>query len=261
MMNHGGTGGYRLEVKELVVQVEHAPVLQGVNLAVGPGSVHALVGPNGSGKTSLLMAIMGYPAYRIISGSITLDGVDVTSWGITERAKRGIALAHQRPPTLRGVTWERLLQCVHPAAARQDPRRERALREFRLAPLLARDVNAGLSGGEIKRSELGQLLLLSQPRLALIDEPDSGVDVETLPLMGRMINALLTSGAGADAPSALIITHSCQILDYVAADRAHVMVDGVVRCSEAPGRVVGAIRKRGYHGCRMAGSDRAEAAS
>ena len=224
-----------LEIKELWVAVDGQELLHGVNLVIPAGEVHTLLGPNGSGKTSLMMAIMGFSVYRVTHGQILFDGQDITDLDITERARLGLSVAQQRPPTMAGVKLRHVLDY----AAGHNPARvgeiEMLVGKAQMVPFLERDINRGLSGGEIKRSELLQLLV-SQPKLAMMDEPDSGVDLESLAIVGEMINTLFTQGS--DCPvkrrAGLIITHTGHILDYVQADKAHIMLNGSIACSGNP---------------------------
>jgi Fe-S cluster assembly ATP-binding protein len=182
-----------LEIKDLCVEVERRPLLNRLNLTLPAGEVHALLGPNGCGKTTLLMTIMGYPQYKITQGQILFEGKDITSLDITSRARLGLGLAQQRAPTLAGVKLQDLVNYIGERQNQSPQRLEAWLQRFHMGPFLKRDINAAFSGGEIKRSELFQLLM-TQPKLAMLDEPDSGIDLETLPLIGQMVNNLLLGG-------------------------------------------------------------------
>ena len=240
-----------LQVKHLSVAVEGRSLLSDVSMTIPRGEVHALLGPNGGGKTTLLMSIMGYPRYKATTGSIWFDGQDVTELGLTERARLGIGIVHQRPPTITGVKLSHLLQ--HATAAANPAAEERVQRwsqDARLAPFLERDVNAGLSGGEIKRSELLQLMAM-RPKLIMLDEPESGVDIESMDLIGEMANELFAlDGAHlARRHSGLIITHTGHILDRVHADKAHIIIDGHMACHGHPQIILEKIRQCGYTEC------------
>ena len=240
-----------LEVKHLSVEVEGQMLLRDVSMSIPRGEVHALLGPNGGGKTTLLMSIMGYPRYKPTNGSIWFDGEDITEMGLTERARRGIGIVHQRPPTITGVKLTDLLQL---ATAASDPasqsRVDRWSQDARLRPFLDRDVNAGLSGGEIKRSELLQLMAM-KPKLIMLDEPESGVDVESMDLIGEMANELFALDGShlARRHSGLIITHTGHILDRVHADKAHIIIDGHMACHGHPQIILEKIRQCGYTEC------------
>jgi Fe-S cluster assembly ATP-binding protein len=239
-----------LEVKHLCVEVDGRELLHDLDLTIPDGEVHALLGPNGSGKTTLVMAIIGYPEYRVTGGRILFDGKDITELDITERARLGIGVSQQRPPTIAGVKLQQILDYVIANAPQRAREVEELARTFKLERFLDRNVNAGLSGGEIKRSELFQLLV-TRPRFAMMDEPDSGVDLEALALVGNMVNALLTEEPARPAKrkAGLIITHTGHILDYVHADKAHIMLDGRIGCSGNPRILLDKIRKHGYEEC------------
>jgi Fe-S cluster assembly ATP-binding protein len=238
-----------LTIHDLNVSVDGKQLLHGVNLCIPTGRVHALLGPNGCGKTTLLMAIMGYPRYQVTNGSILFDGTDITHWNITQRAKLGITLAHQRPPTLIGVTLRNLLTYIvghEPAEIQQG---EALATVFHMQSFLDRKVNAGLSGGEIKRSELFQMLAM-RPRFALMDEPDSGIDLDSLALVGQMVHAVVAPEQDRlRSKAALLVTHMGHILDYVAVDKAYVMVDGRLVCSGEPASLIDTIRRQGFQAC------------
>lgn len=239
-----------LEVKHLCVEVDGRELLHDLDLTIPDGEVHALLGPNGSGKTTLVMAIIGYPEYRVTGGRILFDGKDITELDITERARLGIGVSQQRPPTIAGVKLQQILDYVIANAPQRAREVEELARTFKLERFLDRNVNAGLSGGEIKRSELFQLLV-TRPRFAMMDEPDSGVDLEALALVGNMVNALLTEEPARPTKrkAGLIITHTGHILDYVHADKAHIMLDGRIGCSGNPRILLDKIRKHGYEEC------------
>ena len=239
-----------LEIRDLCVEVDGKRLLEGVDLAIPDGEVHALLGPNGCGKTTLMMVIMGFPRYEVVEGSILFKGQDITDLDLTGRARLGIGIAQQRPPTIAGVTLRQLLDHL----VREQPERLAEIDElsdtFRMEQLLKRDINANFSGGEIKRSEILQLLILS-PEFVMLDEPDSGVDLETLQLVGEMVNALFVREGGRPVKrkAGLIITHTSYILDHVHADRAHIMLNGIVGCSGNPGVMMEEIRRNGYAEC------------
>jgi len=240
-----------LEVKNLCVEVDGQELLHDLGLVIPDGEVHALLGPNGSGKTTLMMTIIGYPEYEITKGQILFNGEDITALDITERARLGIGVSQQRPPTIPGVKLRQILDFIVTSAPQRAQEIDELLRTFQMEPFLERDINAGLSGGEIKRSELFQLLA-SRPRFAMMDEPDSGVDLEAMSVIGQMTNELLTRNHATrptERKAGLIITHSGHILDYVHADKAHVMVDGYIGCSGNPHIILDQIRERGYQEC------------
>jgi Fe-S cluster assembly ATP-binding protein len=239
-----------LQIRDLCVSVEGQELLYDVNLAVPRGEVHALLGPNGGGKTTLLMTIMGYPRYVITSGTIVFDDQDVTALGLTERARAGIGIVHQRPPTVAGVQLQQLLARTSAGDSPNNQQIQRWSQDPRLTHFLLRDVNAGLSGGEIKRSELLQMMVL-RPKFAMMDEPESGVDIESMQLISEMANELYAPDPSRPArrSSGLIITHTGHILDYVHVDKAHIIIDGHMACHGNPDLILEKICVCGYTEC------------
>ncbi len=237
-----------LRIENLTVSVGGKRILKNLNLNIDGGEIHALLGPNGSGKTTLLMTIMGIPKYKIEFGRIFFKGEDITDMPINERAKMGIGLAFQHPPVLRGV---KLRDMVGIAMGRKGNRVEDLAKKLDFGDdFLNRDVNFGFSGGEIKRSELLQLLAL-KPDILMLDEPDSGIDLVNIHLVGDVINELLERGKRMSKRSkcGLIITHFGHILTYVKADRAHIMMGGTLMCSGNPVELLEDIKQKGYEGC------------
>lgn len=228
-----------LEIEDLTVKIAGKKVLNGVNLEVPEGETHVLLGPNGSGKTSLIMSILGFPSCRILSGRILFDGTDVTNLPTDERTRLGLGVAFQNPPTIRGVKLGDVFK--HIAKGKVD---EIKLANITNIPMefLGRDLNFGFSGGELKRSEIFQVLA-QRPNFAIFDEPDSGVDVENLKIIGKAISGFLEGRSG------LLITHLGHILRYVKADLAHVMFYGMIACSGEPSKIFDLIMKRGYKWC------------
>ena len=245
-----------LIIKDLHVSVRGKEVLHGVNLHIPKGEVHALFGPNGSGKSVMIMTIMGYPEYEITQGQILVDNQDVAELSIDERVKLGIGLSEQRPPTIKGITLQHLLNTLLPKNEERRAYAEKMMQQFHIERFLNREINDGLSGGEIKQSELF-LVLASQPKFLILDEPDSGVDPEHLKKISQMINESLRDkdikqefpNAHLHRNSGLIATHSAAILDFIHTDRAHVMVAGKIKCSGNPGIMMDQIRDRGYEYC------------
>ena len=239
-----------LQVEGLKVEVDGKEIIHGVSLSIGVGETHVLFGPNGSGKTTLLMAIMGFPRYRVTQGRIFFKGEDITHLPVNERARLGMGIAFQRPPVVRGVkTREVVRACL---GNREDGAvvEEMAAR-LNLVELMDREVNYGFSGGEIKRSELLQLIAQS-PEFVLLDEPDSGVDLVNISLVGEMINELLQKDRMRTRTHAgLIITHTGHILDYVNADKAYVFLSGLLWCQGNPRELLASIKSHGYEGCAV----------
>jgi Fe-S cluster assembly ATP-binding protein len=240
-----------LDVRGLTVSVGGRAILKDIDLHVKRGETVVLFGPNGSGKTSLLKTIIGDPNYKIEGGGIVFKGEDISGLSTDERARLGIGIAFQRPPVVRGV---RLRDLIKECMSKRGEFGEGAIHEFArkldLSDSLGREINLGFSGGEIKRSELLQLLAQC-PDFIMLDEPDSGVDLVSINLVGAVINDLLEKGKKADKreKAGMIITHAGYILDYVNADRAYVMIRGNIYCSGNPRDVLADIRKKGYEGC------------
>jgi len=242
-------GDVALSIEQLSVAVEGREILHNINLGMKLGETHVLFGPNGSGKTTLLMAIMGFPKYRITRGKIIFKGQDITMLPLDERARLGIGMSFQRPPVVRGVkTRDMVAACLKGQA--HEERISQLAEKTNLADFLDREINYGFSGGEIKRSELMQLLA-QRPELTLIDEPESGVDLVNIALIGELLNSLLEK----DCPilerrcMGLIITHTGHILDYVNARTGYVMVDGIIGCEGDPHEILATIREKGYEEC------------
>ncbi len=237
-----------LEIRGLHVSVGEREVLRGIDLAVAEGEAHVLLGPNGGGKTTLLNTIVGLPGYRVAAGSLRFRGTDLLPLSVDERARLGIGMAYQRPPSVRGV---RLRQMLDVAAGGELPETTvgTLVDQLGLDDLVDRDVNAGYSGGEMKRSEMAQLLA-QQPALALFDEPESGVDLDNIAVVGEAMNALL-KGPRATEPRAagLIVTHTGHILEYVNADVGHVLYAGALACRGNPLDLIAEIRRQGYERC------------
>ncbi len=235
-----------LEIEGLKVEVEGREILHGIDLKVECGQTHVLFGMNGSGKTTLLMAIMGFPRYRVTAGSIRFKGQDLAPLTVDHRARLGIGMMFQRPPTVRGIKLEQMVRLI-PSAG--EPDLSGLSEGLKLTGFLQRDINHGFSGGEIKRSELMQLLV-QDPNLVLLDEPESGVDMENMQLIGEYIRALLQKDRRRTRDHCgLVITHTGYILDYVEADVGHVMCDGKLVCSGNPREMLEDIREHGFEEC------------
>ncbi len=239
-----------LEIRGLSINSGNKRLLHDVNLVIPSGEIHALLGPNGSGKTTLMMAIMGFSEYQVTAGRIIFNNENITNMDINERAEKGIAIALQRPPSINGLTLRKILEYI----LKDDPEKEgRIIDLARIAKLdqfLDRSVNKGLSGGEIKRAELLQLLALN-PAFAMIDEPDSGVDIEAMTTVGNLIEHIFQPDSLHPAlrKSGLIITHNCNVLKYFNVDKAHIMYEGRIGCSGNPNLVIKTINEHGYDEC------------
>ena len=235
-----------LEVENLSVKVEGKLILKDVTFNLKSQESHILFGPNGSGKTTLLSALMGLPSYEVVSGKIVFMGVDVTDKSVEERARLGMVVSFQNPPEITGVKLADLLKlCLGKSPIARFNEEEKALIEaFRLTEFLDRDINVGFSGGERKRSEILQLIFL-KPKLLLLDEPDSGVDVESLRLIAGEIQRYVERSGS----SALIITHKGDILDHIKAKYGCVLLAGKFHCFTHPTRIYEEIKKVGYEEC------------
>jgi len=273
-----------LVIEDLQVKLGHKNILKHVDLEIYPGETHILFGPNGSGKTSLLMTIMGYPQYKVTGGKITFKGEDITHMTVNDRARLGIGMSYQRPPSIQGLTTRKMVE----ACSRNHIDIDALAERINFTDFLDRDINVGFSGGEIKRSELLQLMA-QDADLVLFDEPESGVDLENISLIGSSINSILqrkpdeqpcktvkhcqevggsSKTAQSDDPAkpappfktvkemvesrskmGLIITHTGFILDYVTADKGLVLYNGVVAGKGHPVEIFKQIRKVGYKEC------------
>ena len=240
-----------LEIEKLHVRTEEREILHGVDLRVAKGETHALMGPNGSGKSTLANTIMGNPSYEVIEGRIVLDGEDLTEAEPDERARAGLFMAFQYPATIPGVSVANFLRTAV-NARREEPIKVRefgqllrqATELLRMDPdVTKRYLNEGFSGGEKKRAEILQLAML-RPEIAVLDETDSGLDVDALRIVADGVNALRGPDMGT-----LIITHYERILRYVRPDFVHVMLDGrIVR--EGGAELADQIAARGYDAIR-----------
>jgi Fe-S cluster assembly ATP-binding protein len=225
-----------LEIRDLHVAVEGTEILQGLSLAVGAGEVHALMGPNGSGKSTLAKTLLGDPGYTVTSGAILLDGEDVTRLPTAERAARGMFLGFQHPEEIAGVS---VLNFLRQAMAARKGIEDLSILEVRMALLdwtkrlgmddrfVERYLNEGFSGGEKKRNEILQMAML-EPDVAILDETDSGLDIDALGVVGEGIEAVRSARP---ALAILLITHYRRILDHVTPDGVHILLDGRVVAS------------------------------
>jgi Fe-S cluster assembly ATP-binding protein len=227
-----------LEIRDLHVSTEETEILRGVNLSVDTGEIHALMGPNGAGKSTLAGALMGNPVYTVTSGSILLDGQDVTSWGPDVRSKAGLFLAFQYPESIEGVSVTQFLRQAMAARTDEDV----SVLEVRVlmtewmerlgmdSSFASRHLNQGFSGGEKKRNEILQMALL-KPRVAVLDETDSGLDIDALRVVGRGVHAVRDERPELGV---LAITHYQRLLDELIPDFVHLLVDGRIVKSGGP---------------------------
>jgi Fe-S cluster assembly ATP-binding protein len=222
-----------LEIRDLHVSVdtEHGPkeILKGVDLTIKDGETHAIMGPNGSGKSTLAYSIAGHPRYEITSGSVTLDGEDVLAMSVDERARAGLFLAMQYPVEVPGVSVSNFLRTAKTAVSGEAPKLRTWVKDVNAAmdrvkmdtAMAQRSVNEGFSGGEKKRHEIVQLELLD-PKVAILDETDSGLDIDALRIVSEGVNRFKENGD----KGVLLITHYTRILRYIKPDFVHVFVDG-----------------------------------
>ncbi len=230
--------GSTLTLKDLHVKIEDKEILKGVNLEVKGGEFHAVMGPNGAGKSTLAQAIMGHPRYEITKGSITLDGQDVLEMEVDERSRAGLFLAMQYPSEISGITTSDFLRSAinaHRGEGNEIPLMEFIKKMDNTMEFLDIDlnmaqryVNEGFSGGEKKRNEILQLMML-EPKIAILDEIDSGLDIDALKVVSKGINSMRNEEFGC-----LIITHYQRLLNYITPDYVHVMMDGRIVKSGGP---------------------------
>lgn len=217
-----------LNIQNLHTSVEETEILHGVNLEIKKGEVHAIMGPNGSGKSTLANTLMGHPKYTVSGGSVLVDGTDILELEPDERAKAGLFLSMQYPPEIPGVTISNFLRAAVEGLTgeKQHPIKfykqlQETMKELGMDPEFAgRSVNAGFSGGEKKRAEMLQLAVL-KPTYAILDETDSGLDVDALKVVAGGINNFSSENTGV-----LLITHYNRILEYVTPDVVHIMIGG-----------------------------------
>jgi len=239
-----------LELRNLHVEADGAPILRGVDLVVGAGEVHALMGPNGAGKSTLANVIMGHPGYVVTDGAVLFRGEDITAWSPDERARAGVFLAFQYPEAISGVS---VVQFLRQAIAARRGLEELSVLEVRLdlmewmdrlgmdRSFAERHLNDGFSGGERKRNEVLQMALLT-PALALLDETDSGLDIDALRIVARGVRTVRDEHPDMGV---LVVTHYVKLLEEIQPDQVHVLIDGrIARSGDAT--LAQAIEERGY---------------
>jgi Fe-S cluster assembly ATP-binding protein len=236
-----------LEIRDLHVSVDTVEILHGVDLTVSSGETHAIMGPNGSGKSTLAYSIAGHPKYTVTQGQIRLDGQDVLAMTVDERARAGLFLAMQYPVEVPGVSVSNFLRTAATAVRGEAPKLRTWVREVNDAmagleidkAFADRSLNEGFSGGEKKRHEILQMTLL-QPKIAILDETDSGLDIDALRVVSRGVNQIRQTGIGS-----LLITHYTRILRYITPDYVHVFFDG--RIAESGGaELADQLESEGY---------------
>lgn len=236
-----------LEIKDLHAGVEGKEILKGLSLSVGKGEIHVILGPNGSGKSTLMNLIMGHPKYQITSGTIEFEGEEFNDLQTFERARKGLFLSFQIPEEIPGITVENMLRTAKQAVTGEKVkilpfRRElkKLMEELKMKPEYAeRYLNVGFSGGEKKRTEILQLLMLN-PKLAMLDETDSGLDVDAV----QIVSEGVAKFHNADN-SCLIITHNARILEKLKVDRVHVLMNGTI-VEEGGPELIDDINSRGF---------------
>jgi len=245
-----------LQIEQLHVEADGQPILRGVDLAVGAGEVHALMGPNGAGKSTLAATVMGSPAFTVTGGRIRLDGQDITHWAPDVRAKAGLFLAFQYPESIEGVSVVQFLRQAISARKGEDV----SVLEVRFAmtewmerlgmdPAFGeRHLNQGFSGGEKKRNEILQMALL-EPRLAVLDETDSGLDIDALRVVGRGVRTVRETHPDLGV---LVVTHYQRLLQDLVPDQVHLMIDGKVVESGGP-ELADRVERSGYDEWRTDG--------
>jgi Fe-S cluster assembly ATP-binding protein len=219
-----------LEIKNLKVSVDDNVILDGLNLSIGKGEVHVLLGPNGAGKSTLVNTIMGHPQYHVESGSIYFEGKDITHAPVNERAKAGLFLSFQNPEEVPGISLESFIRTSRNTVTGQPVKLFAFKKELRQKmdelnmseEYASRYLNVGFSGGEKKKSEILQMLMLN-PKLAILDETDSGLDVDAVRIVSQGVEKYKNSDN-----SLLIITHNTKILEYLQVDAVHVLMDGKI---------------------------------
>lgn len=238
-----------LEIKNLHVSIEDKEILKGLNLTLKTGEIAAIMGPNGTGKSTLSAAIMGNPNYEVTAGEILFDGEDILELEVDERARLGLFLAMQYPSEVPGITNAEFIRAAMNAGKADDDKI--SIRQFitkldekmellgMKEEMAERYLNEGFSGGEKKRNEILQLLML-EPKFALLDEIDSGLDIDALKVVSKGVNEMRGEGFGA-----MIITHYQRLLNYITPDKVHVMMDGKVVLSGGPELAV-RLEKEGY---------------
>jgi len=242
-----------LEVIDLHVSIEDKQILKGVNLVMNTGEIHAIMGPNGTGKSTLSQAIMGHPSYTITQGQILLDGEDVTEMEVDERARAGLFLAMQYPSEITGITNAEFMRAAINARRAEDDKisvmnfikkLDEKMEILNMPEEMAeRYLNEGFSGGEKKRNEILQLMMI-EPKFAILDEIDSGLDIDALKVVSKGVNLMSGPDFGV-----LIITHYQRLLNYVHPTFVHVMMDGrIVKSGDAS--LAKRLEAEGYRGIR-----------
>lgn len=242
-----------LSIRDFRVKVEDKEILRGVTLEVKGGEVHAIMGPNGTGKSTLAAALMGHPKYEVVGGSVTLNGKDLLEMDVSERSRSGLFLAMQYPSEVSGVTNADFLRsAINARRAEEDQislikfirMLEEKMKMLEMDESFAhRYLNEGFSGGEKKRNEILQMMML-EPQIAILDEVDSGLDIDALKIVAKGVNSMRSERIGF-----LIITHYQRLLNYIRPDFVHVMMQGKIVCSGGP-ELAERLEAEGYDGLK-----------
>ena len=236
-----------LEIKSLHAGITDKEIIHGVDLTVNNGEIHVILGPNGGGKSTLMNVIMGHPKYTIISGTINFDGHDISNMPTYERARLGIFLSFQTPEEIPGITVENMLRTAKQSITGEKikilqfkKQLQSMMNELKIDPSYAnRYLNVGFSGGEKKRNEILQLLML-QPKLALLDETDSGLDVDAVQIVSNGVAKFHNADN-----ACIIITHNTQILKYLTVDKVHILLNGKF-VKEGGAEIIEEVSQHGY---------------
>ena len=237
-----------LEIQDLHVNVEGREIVKGVNLTIRDGEFHVIMGPNGSGKTTLAKVVMGYPSLKITKGTIKFNGEDITSLSADKRAKLGLFLQFQNPVEIEGVGFVNFLRAAKESTTGSTTDIKQFMAEIRSYTdklvitngIIGRSLNQGFSGGEKKKAEILQMAVL-KPKLAILDEPDSGLDIDAIKVVAENINEV----ANRDKTALLVITHYSRILNYMKPQFVHIMSNGKI-VAEGGSELIHKLEKEGY---------------
>lgn len=228
-----------LDIKNLCVEVDGKPILKGLNLSIEKGQIHAIMGPNGAGKSTLARILAGHPAYEVTSGEVWFKGEDLLDMDPEDRARRGLFMSFQYPLEIGGVTNRQFLEAAMKAQGKEGNIDEKlAMLEMR-PEFLERNINEGFSGGEKKRNEILQMALFN-PDLAILDETDSGLDIDAMRIVAKGVNEMRNKDN-----ALIIITHYQRLLDYIKPDFVHVLADGKIVRTGGPELAL-ELERQGY---------------